>query len=404
MIPTAIRYKIVRAVDALVLEVGTRAPAQDVTTYPGHRPDGARRGVPAIFTHRDGTPYPNVARHRSEVRKHAAPARHIRPMNERRSQLISNAIVLACVAALLWGVLAVLRPFLSALVWAAIIVVATWPIMLQCAASVRRPSWPGGGGDEFGIVRRGGAARWRCCWARWSRGYRNCAIWAVRLLRGLGPSLRPGSSACPTAAELSSTMAAGRRADPEYWAGVVKPYLGKAALWLSQHVGTIGSVTVDFLLTLILVVVFYLHGEALAKWTLRLAQARRRSARRRERRAGRPGHAGDCRGRGGDRAGRGDSEWLWAVAGWESRRAGVLTSVIFILCVMQIGPMPVLIPAVLWLLFQQHLGWGDRARELGGVDERRRRDPAAVADSARCETALYAGAGGRDRRPAGLRA
>jgi predicted PurR-regulated permease PerM len=38
--------------------------------------------------------------------------------------------------------------------------------------------------------------------------------------------------------------------------------------------------------------------------------------------------------------------------------AGVLTSIIFMLCVMQIGPMPVLIPGVLWLLFQQQVGWG----------------------------------------------
>ena len=37
---------------------------------------------------------------------------------------------------------------------------------------------------------------------------------------------------------------------------------------------------------------------------------------------------------------------------------GVLTSIIFMLCVMQIGPMPVLIPGVLWLLFQHHVGWG----------------------------------------------
>jgi predicted PurR-regulated permease PerM len=32
----------------------------------------------------------------------------------------------------------------------------------------------------------------------------------------------------------------------------------------------------------------------------------------------------------------------------------VLTSVIFMLCLMQIGPTPVLVPAVLWLAFFQH--------------------------------------------------
>ena len=48
--------------DVLVLEVGTRAPAQDVTTYPGLDLLAPAGGVPATFTHRDGTPYLNVAR------------------------------------------------------------------------------------------------------------------------------------------------------------------------------------------------------------------------------------------------------------------------------------------------------------------------------------------------------
>jgi uncharacterized cupin superfamily protein len=48
--------------DALVLEIGTRAPVQDVTTYPGIDLMAPAGGVPANFTHRDGTPYANVAR------------------------------------------------------------------------------------------------------------------------------------------------------------------------------------------------------------------------------------------------------------------------------------------------------------------------------------------------------
>jgi uncharacterized cupin superfamily protein len=50
------------ATDALVLEVGSRAPAQDVTTYPDIDLVAPAGRAPAIFTHRDGTPYPNVVR------------------------------------------------------------------------------------------------------------------------------------------------------------------------------------------------------------------------------------------------------------------------------------------------------------------------------------------------------
>ena len=53
------------AADVLVLEVGTRAPAQDVTTYPGLDLVAPAGGAPATFTHRDGTPYEDVARRTS---------------------------------------------------------------------------------------------------------------------------------------------------------------------------------------------------------------------------------------------------------------------------------------------------------------------------------------------------
>jgi len=53
------------AADVLVLEVGTRAPGQDSTTYPGIDLLAPAGSVPATFTHRDGTPYPNVKRRSS---------------------------------------------------------------------------------------------------------------------------------------------------------------------------------------------------------------------------------------------------------------------------------------------------------------------------------------------------
>jgi uncharacterized cupin superfamily protein len=48
--------------DALVLEVGTRSPGQDVTTYPGIDLLAPAGSVPARFTHLDGAAYENVER------------------------------------------------------------------------------------------------------------------------------------------------------------------------------------------------------------------------------------------------------------------------------------------------------------------------------------------------------
>jgi len=53
------------SVDALVLEVGTRAPSLDATTYPGIDLMVPAGGVPARFTHTDGSPYADVERRAS---------------------------------------------------------------------------------------------------------------------------------------------------------------------------------------------------------------------------------------------------------------------------------------------------------------------------------------------------
>ena len=48
--------------DVLVLEVGTRVGEQDATTYPDIDLRVPAGGKPVMFTHRDGTPYPDVQR------------------------------------------------------------------------------------------------------------------------------------------------------------------------------------------------------------------------------------------------------------------------------------------------------------------------------------------------------
>jgi predicted PurR-regulated permease PerM len=178
-----------------------------------------------------------------------------------------------------------------------------------------------------------------------------------RLFSGPWPEPPAWLDRMPYGTQLTMQWQQAAARSPEYWGGVVAPYIGKAALWLSQHVGTIGSVTVDFLLTLILVVVFYIHGEALASWTLRLAK-----------RVG--GAAGSESAVLAGQSMRAIAAGVVVTALAQSILSGlglwaagipaaaVLTSIIFILCVMQIGPTPILIPAVAWLLFQHHAGWG----------------------------------------------
>jgi predicted PurR-regulated permease PerM len=254
------------------------------------------------------------------------------------------------------GALAVLRPFLPAILWATIIVVATWPIMLRLQ-------------KLFGGRRSLAIAAMSC-------GLLLAVIGPVVLLLGTLvarlPELRdlgnrllagpwPGPPAwlarLPYGTQLAVQWQQFIAQGPEHWGAYIRPYVGSSALWLSQHVGTIGSITLEFLLTLVLVAVFYLHGESLARQARRLA--RRVGGTRAEEGtvlAGQTMRAiaagvvltallesilGGC--------------GLW-IAGIPA--AGVLTSLMFILGVMQIGPLPVLVPAAVWLMWHQQVGAG----------------------------------------------
>jgi predicted PurR-regulated permease PerM len=277
-------------------------------------------------------------------------------MNDPRARLVSSAILLACLAALLLGVLAVLRPFITAIIWAVIIVVATWPGMLH----VQR---------LFG-GRRGLAV------AAMSSGLCVVVVAPVALLigtlvtqlpqlRDLGVRVLAGPWPAPPAwlarlpygAQLSAQWQQAAAQSPDHWAAVVKPYLGTAALWLSQHVGTLGSIAVDLGLTLLLVVVFFLHGETLEKWTLRMA--RRVGGAYGAESAVLAGQAMRAVAAGVvvtalvESILSGFGLWLVGIPA-----AGVLTSIMFVLCIVQIGPLPVLVPAALWLLIHQQVGWG----------------------------------------------
>jgi len=276
--------------------------------------------------------------------------------NEPRPQFLNEAVILACIAALAFGVLAVLRPFLPAILWATIIVVSTWPLMLRV--------------QHFFGGRRGLAV------AAMSTGLFAVIVAPVGLLLGTLitrlPALRdlearmlagpwPGPpdwlARLPYGAQLAASWQQAAERTPEYWVETVKPYFSKAIIWLGQHLGTLGGITVDFLLTLVLVVVFYQHGEALAdsirKLARRVGGARAAESALLAAQAMRAIAAGVVVTALVESILSGLGLWVAGIP-----EAGLLTSLMFLLCVMQLGTMLVLLPAALWLALQHQLGWG----------------------------------------------
>src|SRR5580765_4485591 len=272
-----------------------------------------------------------------------------------RSELVSNTLMLVCVAALGIAVLAVLRPFLPAILWAMIIVASTWPLMLRVERLL-------GGRRALAV-------------AVMSVGLFAVIVVPVALLLGTLitrlPELRdsvgrflagpvPAPPAwlvrLPYGSHLADSWQRTPQRSPDEWATVVKPYISDAALWLSRHLGTLGGITIDFVLMLVLVVVYYQHGEALAarirKFALRVGGVRGVESAELACQATRAIAAGVVLTALVEAILSGLGLW---VAGIQA--AGILTSVIFVMCVMQLGALPVLVPAVLWLGYQDHFGW-----------------------------------------------
>ena len=146
-------------------------------------------------------------------------------------------------------------------------------------------------------------------------------------------------------------------AGPEgLWARLA-PYAGNLFNWFLSQAGSVGMIVVQFLLTVIIAAILYANGETAATGVIRFA--RRLGGERGEEvtvlaaktvRAVAIGVVGTALIQsllGGIGL---------AVTGVPA--AAVLTAVMFILCIAQLGPALVLIPAVIWLYYTGQTAWG----------------------------------------------
>jgi len=278
-------------------------------------------------------------------------------MTTQRNELARITLSVLFIGALIVSSAWIMRPFIAPLIWAAMIVVATWPLMLR----VQNRLWHRralavlvmtlalllvfvvpltlaittlvGHADEI---------------IDWARGLATLQLppppdW-LRALPLVGEA----------AAHLWTTLAAEGVRDLALRA---EPYIGQIAKWFLSEVGSFGVVFMQFLLTIALAAVLYADGEAWARWLRRFGT---RLA---------PG-----RGEGAvtlaGQAIRGVALGVVVTALVQSLLGGiglavagipfatVLTAVMFMLCIAQIGPVLVLAPAVVWLYWSDSTGWG----------------------------------------------
>lgn len=258
---------------------------------------------------------------------------------------------------LLLGTLWVLKPFLGPAIWATMVVVATWPLMLRAqhllwgrrtlavAAMTLLLLLVFVGPLVGAIATIAGNADRFMEWARLATTWRPPSQ-APDWLRGL-----------PVLGGLAGLLWEHLRAmGLDDLVPKVGPYAGNLTRWFVAEVGSLGIVLFQFLLVVAIAAVMYAGGESAAAFVRRFA--RRLGGQRGEATVALAGDAirGVALGVGVTAVVQSVVSGLGlAVAGIPF--ASLLTAVIFMLCIAQVGPLPVLVPAILWTAYDGRTGW-----------------------------------------------
>ncbi len=274
-------------------------------------------------------------------------------MSDIRSDLTRTVLAVLFIGGLLAASFWILRPFLAALIWAVMIVVAAWPLMRAAQSALWGQRWlavlvmmlvlllllvvPFSAAIATIVANAdtiGG-------WVKAMSGY---ALPPAPAWLGNLPLI--GESGAQLWQELASE-------GPEALTARIAPYAGGLTKWFVAQVGNIGVVFVEFLLTLVFAAILFAHGEQAAAWIRRFG-----------RRVG--GERGDDAVLLSAQAIRAVALGIVVTALVQSLLGGlglviagvpiaaILTAVMFMLSVAQIGAVPVLIPAVIWLFWGDH--------------------------------------------------
>jgi predicted PurR-regulated permease PerM len=271
--------------------------------------------------------------------------------------LVRTTFAVLCLAALIGATFWVLRPFIGPAIWAAMVVVATWPLMKR----LQQHLW---GRRSLAVTAMTlallllfvaplvvaigtivGNADVIVDWAKALASFKvpETAPEVLARLPVVG-SIIAGAWQQAHAAGLGGLLAK------------LTPYAGNLTKWFVAEVGSLGLLLVQFLLTVVIAALMYAGGEDAAALVKRLA----------ERIAGARGRdaivlAGDAIR--GVALGVGVTAVVQAALGGIGLAlagvpfAGLLSALMFMFCIAQVGTIPVLAPAAIWLFWTDRTGW-----------------------------------------------
>ena len=260
------------------------------------------------------------------------------------------------IGGLIAGSLWIIHPFLPAMIWATMIVVATWPILLRI--------------QEWLWGRRWLAVAVMTCLL--------LLVFVVPLSLAIGTIIANADAIAGWAEALSELKLStppgwiqtlplvGKRAaqawedlaasGQEDLAKKLAPYAAGVVRWFVEQLGSFGMMAFQFLLTVGIAAILFATGETVTEGVRRFG---RRLA----------GAYGDDAVTLAGQAIRGVALGVVGTAFFQATLGGIglavagvpfaalLTAILFLLCVAQIGPFPVLLVGIGWLYWSGDVGW-----------------------------------------------
>jgi predicted PurR-regulated permease PerM len=278
-------------------------------------------------------------------------------LNEPRRDLARIVLAVLSIGLLIVVSVYVLMPFLGALIWAITIVAASWSLRLRLQSLL----W----GKRSLAVLVLSLALLLVLFIPLSIAISAIVQNAGEIIawvRSLGDFHLP-----PAPAWLIELPLIGSRAG-ELWdqaasSGIAQyakeagPYAATIAAWLIAQIGNLGLIVLQFLLTVVVAAILYANGEAAAQLALRFGY---RLA----------GERGVDVMRLAGRAVRGVALGIVVTALLQSALGGIalfiagvpfaalLSGVMFVLCIAQVGPLLVMLPATIWMYWSGEPAWG----------------------------------------------
>ena len=273
------------------------------------------------------------------------------------SELTRTTLAVLFVGGLIAASFWILWPFLPAVIWATTLVVATWPIMLR----VQRRLWNKRGLAiavmTLALLVIFVLPFWLAI-ATITQHFDRIAEWVTSLAAFKLPPPPHWLAGLPFFGQQAALFwANAATSGVEPLVAKAAPYAGGAAAWFVSALGGFGILFVQFVLTVFIAVILYGSGERAAALARRFG--RRLAGERGEQSVLLAGQAIRSVALGVVVTAVGQSllgGLGLALAGVPL--AAVLTAVMFMLCIAQLGPLPVLVPAVIWLYWSGESVWG----------------------------------------------